>query len=78
MGIAGHFDHLFLSHETGFYKPEPAAYLRVIHELALEPHQILFFDDRPENVTAACGAGMSARVVNGPAAIRAVIEPPGR
>jgi putative hydrolase of the HAD superfamily len=74
MGIASHFDHLFLSHETGFFKPEPAAYLEVIRKLALAPQQILFFDDKPENVDAARQTGMEAHVVNGPAAVRKVIS----
>jgi putative hydrolase of the HAD superfamily len=72
MGIAEHFDHLFLSHETGSYKPDPAAYQDVINKLSLTPQQILFFDDKPENVAAACEIGMLARVVNGPTSIRAI------
>jgi len=34
-------------------KPDPAVYHEVLDELAAEPEEIVFFDDRPENVAAA-------------------------
>lgn len=34
-------------------KPDPAVYRQVLDQLAARPEEIVFFDDRPENVAAA-------------------------
>jgi putative hydrolase of the HAD superfamily len=43
-------------------KPEPAAYLAVLEELRALPDDIVFFDDRPDNVNAARKFGMHAEI----------------
>ena len=64
--IISSFEATFFSHETGLIKPEPEAFLNVLSHLALEPDQIMFFDDNQTNVNAAKAIGMVAERVNAP------------
>lgn len=71
---AVHFDHLyrhwpetmnrfeavFASHIVKMRKPEPRIYHRVIEELDLPPAEVLFLDDKEENIDAAVQAGIQA------------------
>ncbi|MDR1386419.1 MAG: HAD-IA family hydrolase [Propionibacteriaceae bacterium] len=41
-------------------KPSPESYLALVERLGLPPQQIVFFDDKHENVEAAWGVGMQA------------------
>ena len=52
------FDHVFFSAEIALVKPDPEIYAFVLREIGLDPHSILFFDDRRENLDAARAAGM--------------------
>ncbi|KAJ5613718.1 hypothetical protein N7528_007372 [Penicillium herquei] len=56
------FDHIYISGEAGMRKPDISFYNHVIHELGLsgEEAQILFVDDRLENILAAQSVGMRA------------------
>ena len=59
------FDHIFISYETGFMKPDPAAYEHVLERLGCRPQEVLFFDDSLECVEGARQAGIRAYVVQG-------------
>lgn len=60
------FNHHVFSFEHGAMKPDPALY-RVIERLsAVPPAQIVFLDDRPENVEAALQLGWHAFVHQDP------------
>jgi len=59
-GIAEYFDKIFVSSELGMMKPDPWVYKHVITELGVEPHEIIFFDDRQANVDGALRVGMQA------------------
>ena len=61
--FAGFADRCFVSHLTGFMKPDMDAFLYVVDKLACEPGRILFFDDNLPNVVAARSAGMQAEHV---------------
>ena len=74
-GILQQLDQLFLSHQTGHYKPEPAAYTHVVESLGIPAETILFLDDKPGNITAARAAGMRAEVTAGPEALRERLRP---
>ena len=63
-------ERVFTSYEMGCRKPEPACFRRVLDYLALPPDEVLYFDDAPENVAAAAGVGMAARLVEGPPDVR--------
>jgi putative hydrolase of the HAD superfamily len=54
------FDHCTWSHALFMAKPEPAIYLKTAEALHTPPANILFIDDREENITAAASVGMQA------------------
>jgi putative hydrolase of the HAD superfamily len=54
------FSHLTWSHALNLAKPEPAIYLHAAEGLHTPPANILFIDDRPENIEAAISIGMQA------------------
>jgi HAD superfamily hydrolase (TIGR01509 family) len=56
--IIQHFDALFLSHEINAIKPEAKAYTSVLDALQLAANEVVFIDDKLENVEAAQKLGM--------------------
>ena len=60
--VMGHFDRRFASQMLGHAKPSSEIYRTVSENLGVAPNQILFFDDRVENVRAAHNLGWNARV----------------
>jgi putative hydrolase of the HAD superfamily len=54
------FDHRTFSHRLLIAKPDPAIYAHAAQGLGLRPEEIVFLDDRPENIAAARAAGMHA------------------
>ncbi|MCU1253228.1 MAG: family phosphatase [Edaphobacter sp.] len=54
------FDHNTWSHALNLAKPEPAIYLHAAEGLRTAPENILFIDDRTENIEAALALGMQA------------------
>lgn len=52
------FDHLTFSHRLGTAKPDLAIYLHAAAGLGVEPAQVLFIDDREDNIRGAREAGM--------------------
>jgi putative hydrolase of the HAD superfamily len=56
------FAVLGLSCRIGLVKPEPAAFEWCIRALGIEPAEILFVDDREENVRAAQACGMQVHL----------------
>jgi putative hydrolase of the HAD superfamily len=57
--LAG-FNHRTWSHSLFIAKPEPAIFLKTAEELHTTPANILFIDDKLENVEAATAVGMHA------------------
>ncbi|QOJ01945.1 MAG: HAD-IA family hydrolase [Phycisphaeraceae bacterium] len=49
--------HRLASHTLGLAKPDPRIYESLERSTGLRPHQILFFDDLPENTAAAADRG---------------------
>ena len=68
------FDRIYISTDTGFYKPEPMAYKNVLQENGLKPEECLFFDDLKENVTAAKALGIGAYFYTGVEATKKAME----
>ena len=58
--ILNNFKKIYASQELGLRKPDPAAFQYVAKDLKVSPHQILFFDDTPENVKGAQAYGLQA------------------
>ncbi len=54
------FDHQTWSHAVNLAKPEPAIYHHAAEGLHTPPANILFLDDRAENIEAALALGMQA------------------
>ncbi len=54
------FDHLTFSHRLHLLKPDSAIYRHAAQGLGLAPDQILFIDDRADNVEGARTAGLQA------------------
>jgi putative hydrolase of the HAD superfamily len=54
------FTHNTWSHTVNLAKPEPAIYLHAAKGLRTPPANILFLDDKAENIEAAHAVGMQA------------------
>ena len=54
------FDETVLSYEVHSMKPDPGIYKAAIQMAGCSPDEIFFMDDRQENVTGACEAGIDA------------------
>lgn len=54
------FDRMSFSAELGVLKPDPAAYHGALDGLDVDLGEVLFIDDRPENVAGAIEAGLRA------------------
>jgi putative hydrolase of the HAD superfamily len=59
-GLYSYFDRVFLSLELKMQKPDLNVYLKVLEELECKPDEIIFTDDRIENVNAANKIGIHA------------------
>jgi len=59
-GLFDYFDKVFLSTEMKVMKPEESIYLRVASDLQCSPKEVVFVDDRIENVEAAKRVCMNA------------------
>jgi putative hydrolase of the HAD superfamily len=62
LGYASVFDGAFYSYEMGVAKPDPAYFRLIVEALGIEPGEMLFLDDRLDNVEAARSVGMRAEV----------------
>ena len=58
----GNFHHAVWSHELLMRKPEPAIYAAAVKGLGVPAAEILFLDDRQENIDAATAAGLQGLV----------------
>ncbi|GAA1748996.1 HAD family hydrolase [Agromyces humatus] len=56
------FERVFVSGELGLVKPEPEIYRHAMAELGIEPADLLFVDNRAENVAGARAVGGDGHV----------------
>ncbi len=68
------FDHLIFSSEIGVVKPSPGAFGAALARLSREPREVLFIDDRPDNVSAARALGIGALVFESADQLRAELS----
>ena len=54
------FERMFVSAEMLSLKPDPEIYLEVARDLAIEPQQLVFIDNKPVNVEGAAALGITA------------------
>jgi HAD superfamily hydrolase (TIGR01509 family) len=72
-GFAELVDVIVYSDEIGLAKPDPRAYSVLCAELGIGPAELVFLDNRPPNVEAACQLGIHGLLhVSTPASIAAV------
>lgn len=55
-----HFDIIFSSSEIGLLKPDKRIYQYVLEKINLAPEEIIFIDDREENVKASLNLGIKS------------------
>ena len=72
-------DGAFISSDFGYIKEEPEFFRIVIDRLrkkskALEPKQIVFFDDNPENITVAKSQDITAYLYESPEQVRKLLD----
>jgi putative hydrolase of the HAD superfamily len=51
--VAAHFEHCAFSCYLPAAKPDPESFLTVLAQLGASPADVIFVDDRPENITGA-------------------------
>jgi putative hydrolase of the HAD superfamily len=57
-GLYDSFSEVVLSNEVGLAKPDEAIYRLILERLQEDPAEVVFIDDRAENVAAAQAVGM--------------------
>jgi putative hydrolase of the HAD superfamily len=66
-------ERAFVAAELGARKPDPEAFRRLAARLEREPGEILFIDDKAENVAGAREAGLRAEQASGVGRMREVL-----
>jgi putative hydrolase of the HAD superfamily len=56
--VAAHFEHLIFSCYLKLAKPDPECFRAALAVLRAEPAEVIFLDDRPDNVAAAAALGI--------------------
>ncbi len=60
MGLFDYFDRSYLSIELGLKKPDPEIFVAVLMDLGCGSRDVVFIDDRKENVEGAISLGVNA------------------
>ncbi len=68
------FDGVYFSWETGFIKPDPKAYEKILQENSLKPEECVYFDDSDQNIEVAITLGIIAQKYEGLEATKNFIE----
>ncbi|HEV2376334.1 MAG TPA: HAD family phosphatase [Streptosporangiaceae bacterium] len=71
--IAACFEHCFFSCDLRATKPDPAVYQAVLTRLQAQPADVVFLDDRAENVTGAADLGIRSVHFTGAQQARAAL-----
>jgi putative hydrolase of the HAD superfamily len=71
--MAAHFGHLLFSCELKLAKPDPECYTRALARLGASAEEVIFIDDRSENVTAAAALGLQSVYFRSPGEARAAV-----
>jgi putative hydrolase of the HAD superfamily len=71
--VAAHFGHLIFSCQLKSAKPDPECYSRALARIAARAGEVIFVDDRSENVTAASALGLQSVRFTNPAGARAAV-----
>jgi putative hydrolase of the HAD superfamily len=71
--VSRFFEHLAFSCFLGSVKPEPECYRAVLAMLGARPADVVFIDDRPENVAGAAAVGIHGVHFTTPEAVRTAL-----
>ncbi len=69
--VAAHFEHLMFSCYLKLAKPDPECFRAALAVLRAEPADVIFLDDRPDNVAGAAALGIRSAQFTDAAAARA-------
>ncbi len=69
------FETRIFSGRLGLLKPESAIYHVTLAALGADPGDVIFVDDRAENIDAARALGLEAHVFTGPTTLEALARP---
>lgn len=67
------FERLYLSCELGMRKPDAEIYEHVLRDTGLAPDEILFVDDKAQNLEYPASRGMHVLQVSGPSEVSAKV-----
>ena len=67
-GFLGEFDRRYVSGHMGVIKPDPEIYRMVEDDCGIAPENLLFADDRDDNIAAARSRGWRAHLFEAPRA----------
>jgi putative hydrolase of the HAD superfamily len=73
LSIAPYFGHLLFSCQLKSAKPDPACYSRALGTLGANARDVVFIDDRSENVTAAAAMGLRSVLFTSTHGMRAAV-----
>lgn len=59
------FDHVYYSWQTGFAKPSPKAFEKLLNDRHQKPSECIYFDDSVSNVAVAQQLGIKAHLFTG-------------
>lgn len=68
------FKKIFTSFELHLRKPEPEIYHKIVKEIQLRPKEILFLDDKKENIESASEVGMQVEWIEDPRRLKKVLN----
>jgi putative hydrolase of the HAD superfamily len=71
--IAAHFGQLIFSCQLKLAKPDPRCYNDALARLGASAQEVIFIDDRGENVTAAAALGLQSVHFTSPELMRAAV-----
>ena len=71
--VAAYFGHLLFSCQLKLAKPDPECYNRALARLGASAEEVIFIDDRAENVAAAAALGLHSVHFTSPGEARAAV-----
>jgi putative hydrolase of the HAD superfamily len=72
--ISRFFERVFISAEMGMLKPHAPIYLEVLKELGITPAEMVFIDNKQENVAGAEALGITGHVFTTATGLRTFLE----
>ena len=68
------FNKIYYSYQTGFVKPDPEAFKKILSDNNLNPKECLYFDNSEENIETANGLGIKSFFFKSPDSAKKIIE----